>query len=263
MDRLPAEVPIVLTQGDFDEFARLSGDDNPIHIDPAFAAATKFGRTVAHGMLIFSMMNAAVARIADRPVTLGFQELMFSKPTFARDRLTLVLSSGTDGEIAEQLVDSSGDVTSTGRARLGDRSGSFHPVQISGENIDLHGLRAGMRAARRRTITRRDIDGYVDLVDDQNPLFRGADAEVPPALLGGAISWVLGVDLPGPGTNWIKQVLRFHEPVPIPSELRTSVTITRLRPQQQLVNLSTVCETPDRIVVTGDALVLVSDLVPR
>jgi len=34
---------------DFDRFARLTGDDNPIHCDPVFAATTHFGATVAHG----------------------------------------------------------------------------------------------------------------------------------------------------------------------------------------------------------------------
>jgi len=64
MDQLPAEVPIVFSRAEFDEFARLSGDDNPIHIDPAFAAEPKFGRTVAHGMLIFAATQAALTRTA-------------------------------------------------------------------------------------------------------------------------------------------------------------------------------------------------------
>ena len=43
-----------LTQQDFDLFAKLSGDSNPIHVDPEFSARTRFGKTVSHGMLLFS-----------------------------------------------------------------------------------------------------------------------------------------------------------------------------------------------------------------
>ena len=42
------------TQADFDRFADLTGDNNPIHVDPEFAARTYFGKTVAHGMLLYS-----------------------------------------------------------------------------------------------------------------------------------------------------------------------------------------------------------------
>ncbi len=42
----------VFSQTDFNRFAALSGDDNPIHIDPEFSAKTKFGQTVAHGMFL-------------------------------------------------------------------------------------------------------------------------------------------------------------------------------------------------------------------
>ncbi len=44
----------VFRQADFDRFAALSGDDNPIHVDAGFAAKTHFGRTVCHGMLLYS-----------------------------------------------------------------------------------------------------------------------------------------------------------------------------------------------------------------
>lgn len=50
---MPPSSVRVLTQLDFNRFAALSHDDNPIHCDPAFAKTTHFGATVAHGMFLF------------------------------------------------------------------------------------------------------------------------------------------------------------------------------------------------------------------
>ncbi|WP_172682453.1 MaoC family dehydratase, partial [Cupriavidus sp. HPC(L)] len=69
--------PRVLTQQDFDRFARLSRDDNPIHCDPAFARGTHFGATVAHGMLLFSLLCAQMQRGRAGPVLPLAQTLMF------------------------------------------------------------------------------------------------------------------------------------------------------------------------------------------
>jgi len=55
-----------LTQEKIDRYARASGDFNPIHVDPVFAAATPFGGTIAHGMLLLAylseMLTAAFGR---------------------------------------------------------------------------------------------------------------------------------------------------------------------------------------------------------
>lgn len=69
------------TQADFDLFAALSGDDNPIHVDPVFAAGTHFGRTVSHGMLLFSVFAALMRRHGLAGAQVG-QALMFPNPTF-------------------------------------------------------------------------------------------------------------------------------------------------------------------------------------
>lgn len=76
----------VFTQADFDEFARLSGDDNPIHVDPAFAARTGFGRTVAHGMLLYGTICGLLSRHFPGAVQLE-QSFMFPAPTFADETM--------------------------------------------------------------------------------------------------------------------------------------------------------------------------------
>lgn len=77
-------------QADFDRFARLSGDDNPIHVDAAFSARTGFGRTVAHGMLLYSRVwaLAAAVRPGARHVS---QSLMFPAPAYAGEELEIAI----------------------------------------------------------------------------------------------------------------------------------------------------------------------------
>ena len=53
---------------------------------------------------------------------------------------------------------------------------------------------------------------------------------VPEPLIGALFSYLLGVELPGPGTNYLKQELAFLEPPPLDEEVTASVAITRLRP---------------------------------
>jgi 3-hydroxybutyryl-CoA dehydratase len=50
-----------VTQARIDLYAKASGDYNPIHVDPAFAATTPFGGTIAHGMLILAYVSEMMA----------------------------------------------------------------------------------------------------------------------------------------------------------------------------------------------------------
>ena len=78
-----------VTQADFDRFARLSGDDNPIHVDAAFAARTRFGRTLAHGMMLYSLIVQLVRQeLVPGSVELE-QELVFPGPIFAGDAIVI------------------------------------------------------------------------------------------------------------------------------------------------------------------------------
>lgn len=92
------------SQDDFDRFARLSGDDNPIHVDPVFAARTRFGRTLGHGMMLFSVISGLI-RESFPGVRIEEIELMFPGPTYVGDEMQIRL------EVESLAVD-------TGRAQI-------------------------------------------------------------------------------------------------------------------------------------------------
>lgn len=71
----------VFEQADFDSFAILSGDDNPIHVDPEFASTSRFGATVAHGMLLYGVICGTLSSHFPGSSQLE-QRLMFVAPTY-------------------------------------------------------------------------------------------------------------------------------------------------------------------------------------
>jgi acyl dehydratase len=254
-----SRVATVFTQRQFDEYARLSGDDNPIHVDAGFAAGTRFGRTVAHGMLLFSVLQSAIARRIREPARLFSQELMFTAPTFTGDPLLMTLEPTAEGAIATQVIDSTGTVTTSGVSRFGALSTGAVAAQEPVAAESYKGLMVGMSATRTRRFTAVDVADFLTLTCDPNPIF--ADHyEVPPGLLAGVTSWVLGVDLPGRGTNWLKQRYAYHRPVLVAAEVTSAVTITRIRPEKGLINLATHISTPEGLAVSGEALVLAVDV---
>jgi acyl dehydratase len=112
----------VLTQADFDEFAELSGDDNPIHVDPAFSAKTRFGRTVSHGMLLSAILRGLLDQLVPggRQVE---QKLMFPSPTYAGDAMRFsAIRKSDDGRhvVAELNCEriEDGVITCAGEATL-------------------------------------------------------------------------------------------------------------------------------------------------
>lgn len=79
------------TQDDFDAFARVSGDDNAIHVDLEFCAQTSFGRTVSHGMLLYAKLWGLLKRI-DPSICTTSQSLKFPNPAFSNEPLDLFIN---------------------------------------------------------------------------------------------------------------------------------------------------------------------------
>ncbi len=78
----------LLTQGEFDRFAALSGDDNPIHVDPEFSARTRFGKTVAHGMFLYSLICGVLAKHLPKVSQIS-QDLMFPTPSYVGEEIVV------------------------------------------------------------------------------------------------------------------------------------------------------------------------------
>ena len=70
-------------------FAELTGDTNPVHLDDAYAAGTRFGRRIAHGMIAAGLISAALANDLPGPGTVYLsQTLQFKAPVFPGDTIT-------------------------------------------------------------------------------------------------------------------------------------------------------------------------------
>ena len=83
------------SQAEFDNFAKLSGDDNPIHTNPDFCAGTRFGRTVAHGLLICSVLRGLIEQLVPG-ARLDEQSVMFPAPTFANEPMQFTVHTAGD-----------------------------------------------------------------------------------------------------------------------------------------------------------------------
>ena len=70
-------------------FADLSGDNNPVHLDDAYAQTTRFGRRIAHGMIAAGLISATLANDLPGPGTVYLsQTLQFKAPVFPDDIIT-------------------------------------------------------------------------------------------------------------------------------------------------------------------------------
>ena len=89
----PQKIPSLtkeVTQDQIGRYAAVSGDFNPMHLDPAYAAKTPFGRTIAHGMLLVGFISELMTRsFGRRWLEGGRLRVRFKSPAYPGDRLTI------------------------------------------------------------------------------------------------------------------------------------------------------------------------------
>src|ERR1700761_4393153 len=127
-------------------------------------------------------------------------------------------------------------------------------------------LRIGQSASLGKTITEADILLYAAVSTDTNPIHIDAEAAKQSIfgeriahgmLTAGLISAVLGTRLPGPGSLYMRQSLRFAAPVRIGDTVKATVTVASLNPEKKRATLTTVCSVGDEVVIEGEAYVQV------
>jgi 3-hydroxybutyryl-CoA dehydratase len=74
------------------DFARISGDDNPIHLSERYAAKTRFGQRIAHGLYTASLISAVLGtRLPGPGAVYRSQTLNFHAPVTIGDVVTVVV----------------------------------------------------------------------------------------------------------------------------------------------------------------------------
>lgn len=88
-----ASLSKTVTGQEVEAFARLSMDDNPLHLDEEYARSSIFGGRVAHGLLVSSFISAVIARKLPGTGSIYLsQELQFLKPVFLGDTITATVT---------------------------------------------------------------------------------------------------------------------------------------------------------------------------
>jgi len=135
--------------------------------------------------------------------------------------------------------------------------------------VRLEELEVGQSAEFTKTVSSEDVARFAEITGDFNPVhldeavaeksfFGGRVAHG--MLTAGLISATLAGKLPGPGTVYLSQTLRFTAPVRIGDTVTTRVEVTELIPAKRRVKLSTVCRNQkNEMVLNGEAMVLLPE----
>ncbi len=126
-------------------------------------------------------------------------------------------------------------------------------------------LKIGQKASVQKTFTAADVTAFAGISLDVNPIHMSDKyAEgtifgkriVHGILTSGLISAVLANKLPGPGTIYLGQELKFTSPVYLGDDITAEVEIVEIREDKKIIKLDTTCYNQDgKKVITGLATV--------
>ena len=108
-----------LSQEQIARYAGATGDHNPIHVDEAFAKATPFGGTIAHGMLVLAAISEMMAgAFGEAWLRHGKLRVRFKSPARPGDTLTATAQPQSSGGYAVECRNQRGEVLISGSASV-------------------------------------------------------------------------------------------------------------------------------------------------
>lgn len=132
--------------------------------------------------------------------------------------------------------------------------------------MGFENFKVGMKASTSKTITETDVILFAGVSTDINPVHLDEEAAkkgifgkrvAHGILVSGLISAVLGNKLPGPGSIYMGQDLKFLAPVFIGDTITAEVEIVELIPEKCRIKLNTTCTNQDgKVVISGSALIM-------
>ena len=134
------------------------------------------------------------------------------------------------------------------------------------KGITISEMKVGDSASFTKTVSEHDVYTYAGVSGDFNPAHVN-EVEAQKGMFGkriahgmlsaGFISTVLGTQLPGPGTIYLGQELRFTKPVFFGDTITATVTVAELIPEKNRAILDTVCTNQNGdVVIKGKATVM-------
>jgi 3-hydroxybutyryl-CoA dehydratase len=137
---------------------------------------------------------------------------------------------------------------------------------------DIEDLQVGMSASFAKTITEADIVLFAGVSGDNNAVHTNEEfAQSTPFggriahgfLTASVISAAIANRLPGPGTVYLGQQLRFRAPVRPGDTVHAKVTVRSVDLGKARAVLETVCSVGDKVVIDGEATVMTTSLARR
>ena len=130
-------------------------------------------------------------------------------------------------------------------------------------------LQVGQSAERTKLMTESLVNAYAELTGDFSPVHideaAAAKTRFGTRIAHGMLSVsflsaVIGMDLPGPGTIWVAQALKFKQAVKLGDTITWRVEVLELFPEKKRATLSTVCRNQrGETVIEGEGTILLLD----